>query len=202
MKEIDELEAEVAKQIHASIRADQAFEIIKNDPRPVPVAGERRPEKKLWHQDADDWLVVAMNQNELTSQIESAIAKTQAAYESKAITDRDNEYAALKRLEAMRDALAARDVGLLPEPTPRKKLPKQIRDRLPNMTPQEVVEAMKPYEPTGWDIITALQTQWPEMENYRAGAYANGLDPDDPDTRKAAENFYQRNKPRKGKKRE
>lgn len=105
----------------------------------------------------------------------------------------------LQQLEAMQNNKAAKEQDLRPESAPRKELPKQIRDMLPNMTPQEMVEAMKPYEPTGWEVITALQAQWPEMENYRAGAYANGIDPDDPDRRKTAENFYQRHKPREGK---
>lgn len=111
----------------------------------------------------------------------------------------------LQKLESTHSKFIALDEFSLREPL-RKELPQYIQSMLPNMTPREVVEAMKPYEPTGWEIITALQQQWPEMENYRAGAYACGINPDDPDRRKAAENFYQREKKkeesRKGKKRE
>ena len=111
----------------------------------------------------------------------------------------------LQQLKAIQNNFTARDEVSLSEQL-RKKLPQHIQDMLPGMTPQEVVEAMKPSGPTGWEIITALKTLWPQMKNYQAGAYAHGLEPDDINTRKAAENFYQREKKkeesRKGKKRE
>jgi hypothetical protein len=108
----------------------------------------------------------------------------------------------LQQLEAMQNNKAAKEQDLRPESAPRKELPKQIRDMLPNMTPQEMVEAMKPYEPTGWEVITALQAQWPEMENYPRWRVRKRIDPMTPTGEKPPRTSTNVHKPREGKKRE
>lgn len=45
-----------------------------------------------------------------------------------------------------------------------------------------------------WEIICEIESRWPKLPKYKVAAVVKGLDPDDEDTRKQAENFYQKSK--------
>lgn len=62
-------------------------------------------------------------------------------------------------------------------------------------TPVAFAARMREQAETPSGIIGALRNKWPLLRNYELGAYAKGLDPKDPNTRKAAEWHYQRHKP-------
>jgi hypothetical protein len=49
-----------------------------------------------------------------------------------------------------------------------------------------------------FEIIEGIHKRWPHLNKYEVGAYAKGLDPEDPDTRKQSENYYSVQFKRKG----
>ena len=62
-------------------------------------------------------------------------------------------------------------------------------------TPATFAARMREQAETPSGIIGALRNKWPLLRNYELGAYARGLDPKDPNTRKAAEWCYYSHKP-------
>jgi len=61
-------------------------------------------------------------------------------------------------------------------------------------TPELMAERLNQTDLHPWETICAIESRWPKMPKYKVAAVVKGLDPDDEDTRKQAENFYQKTK--------